>query len=137
MYSRLLMAQTDLAPDEDGFLEAWEWLPLRLRARLVVLAACESGRGRVGARAGVLGLSWSLFRAGCPTVVVSQWNVDSASTTELMIAFHRHLLAGETVARALRHAGFELMANPLYQHPFYWAAFVMIGTDQAITTKHP
>lgn len=137
MYSRLLMAQTDLAPDEDGFLEAWEWLPLRLHARLAVLAACESGRGKVGAGEGVLGLSWALFQAGCPAVVVSQWNVDSAGTTELMIAFHRHLLAGETAAQALRHAGLELMENPLYQHPFYWAAFVMIGADQAIVTDHP
>ena len=135
MYSRLLMAQTDLAPDEDGFLEAWEWLPLRLHARLAVLAACESGRGKVDAGEGVLGMSWALFRAGCPAVVVSQWNVDSASTTELMIAFHRHLLAGETVAQSLRGAGLELMANPLYQHPFYWAAFVMTGTDQAIMLK--
>ncbi len=51
MYSCLLMAQTDLAPDEDGLLEAWEWLPLRLHARLVVLSACESGRGQDRRRA--------------------------------------------------------------------------------------
>ena len=131
------MAQTDLAADEDGFLEAWEWMLLPLHARLAVLAACESGRGKIGAGEGVLGLSWALFGAGCPAVVVSQWNVESQSTTELMIAFHRHLLAGETTSQALRSAGLELQKHPQYQHPFYWAPFVLIGEDQSIVARRP
>ena len=135
MYSRLLMAQTDLAADEDGYLEAWEWLPLRLHARLAVLAACESGRGKLGEGEGVLGMSWALFQAGCPAVVVSQWNVDSASTTELMIAFHRQLLAGDGLAEALRRAALDMAKNPRYRHPFYWAPFVAVGRDQAIVAK--
>ena len=116
LYSYLLMAQTDLAPDEDGLLEARELMGLHLRARLAVLSACETGRGRVGAGEGLLGLSWALFSAGCPAVVVSQWKVDSASTTELMIAFHRRLLAGDAPAQALRAAGLELAKNPKYRH---------------------
>lgn len=121
MYSRLLMTQTDLAPDEDGLLEAWEWLPLRLHARLAVLSACETGRGRVSDGEGMIGLSWALLGVGCPAVVVSQWKVDSASTTELMIAFHQHLLAGNVPADALREAGLALAKIPRYRHPFYWA----------------
>ncbi len=112
MYSRLLMAQTSLAPDEDGLLEAWEWLPLQLHARLAVLSACETGRGRVSGGEGMIGLSWALLRAGCPAVVVSQWKVDSASTTELMIAFHQHLLAGDDPADALRAAGWHWRKIP-------------------------
>ena len=132
MYSRLLMSQTDLAPDEDGLLEAWEWLPLKLHARLAVLSACETGRGRIGEGEGVLGMSWALFVAGCPASVVTQWKVDSASTTELMIGFHRRLLAGEKPSDALREAGLELSKKPGYQHPFYWAPFVLVGAEQRI-----
>ena len=132
MYSRLLMAQTNLAPDEDGLLEAWEWLPLRLHARLAVLSACETGRGRVGAGEGMIGLSWALFRAGCPAVVVSQWKVDSASSTELMIAFHTRLLAGDSPAEALRGAGMALAKDVRYRHPFYWAPFVLVGAGYPI-----
>ncbi len=134
-YSYLLMAQTDLAPDEDGLLEARELMGLHLRARLAVLSACETGRGRVGAGEGLLGLSWALFRAGCPAVVVSQWKVDSASTTEMMIAFHRRLLAGDSPAEALRAAGLELSKNPKYRHPFYWAPFVVVGADEPVAAK--
>lgn len=137
MYSRLLMCQQDLAPDEDGFLEAWEWLPLKLHARLAVLSACETGRGRVGAGEGLIGLSWALFSAGCPASVVSQWKVDSASTTDLMLAFHRRLLAGEASAEALRGAALELATNPKYRHPFYWAPFVLIGTDERVSVPAP
>ena len=132
MYSRLVLAQTDLAPDEDGFLEAWEWLPLKLHARLAVLSACETGRGRVGEGEGLLGMSWALFSAGCPSVVVSQWKVDSASDGDLMIEFHRRLLAGGSPAEALRTAGLELAKNPKYRHPFYWAPFVVVGTDRPV-----
>ena len=135
MYSRLLMAQTDLAPDEDGLLEAWEWLPLRLHARLAVLSACETGRGRVSDGEGMIGLSWALLRAGCPAVVVSQWKVDSASSTELMIAFHQHLLAGDDPADALRAAGLALAQNPKYRHPFYWAPFVLVGAGEPIAPR--
>ena len=132
MYSHLLMAQTDLAPDEDGLLEAWEWLPLRLHARLAVLSACETGRGRIGEGEGVIGLSWALFRAGCPAAVVSQWKVDSASTTDLMLVFHRRLLAGAAPAEALREAGLTVAKNPRYHHPFYWASFVLVGAESPI-----
>src|ERR1041384_4156587 len=93
MYSSLLLAHADGDSNEDGLLEAWEIMKLNLNADLVVLSACETARGRVGAGEGMIGLSWALFVAGCPTTVVSQWQVESSSTTELMLAFHRSLKA--------------------------------------------
>ena len=131
LYSRLLLSRRDLAPDEDGFLEAWELLAMKLRARLTVLAACETGRGRVGAGEGVFGLTWALLMAGCPQVVVSQWKVDGAGTTDLMLGFHRRLREGQAPAHALREASLELMKNPAYRHPFYWAPFVAVGAAVA------
>ena len=82
----------------------------------------------------MIGLSWALFVAGCPTSVVSQWKVDSASTTELMLEFHRQLKSqmanpagGFSAARALREAALKLQRSSQYRHPFYWAGFVVTG----------
>ena len=98
-----------------------------MHADLAVLSACETGRGRPGAGEGVIGLSWAFFVAGCPTTVVSQWKVESASTTELMLAFHRNLRSGRSKALALQAAALKLLRESRYRHPFYWAGFVVVG----------
>ncbi len=130
MYSYLALVSGDKT--EDGLLEAWELLQLDLRADLVVLSACETARGRFGAGEGMIGLTWAMFVAGAPAIVVSQWKVESASTRELMLGFHRRLKAPSakvkaTRAEALRQAALRLMKNPETSHPFYWAGFVLVG----------
>jgi CHAT domain-containing protein len=125
MYSHLVLSQGN--SKEDGLLEAWELLNMDLKADLVVLSACETARGRVGAGEGMIGLSWALFVAGTPTTVVSQWKVDSASTTELMLEFHRNRLAANSKAQSLRKAMLKMLGSNQYKHPFYWAPFVVIG----------
>lgn len=131
MYSHLLLTPgTGHDSNSDGRLEAWEVMNLDITADLAVLSACETARGRVGEGEGVVGLSWSLLAAGASTAVVSLWEVDSASTTDLMIAFHRQLLSPAvrpTAPQALRSAAVRLMKSPAYRHPFYWAAFVSVG----------
>lgn len=127
LYSYLLMSQEKLAPSEDGLLEAWELKQMKLHARLAVLSACETARGKISEGEGVIGLSWALFAAGCPSAVVSQWKVDSDSNTELMLEFHRRFHDGVKSAEALRAASVALAKNPRYRHPFYWAPFVAIG----------
>jgi CHAT domain-containing protein/Tfp pilus assembly protein PilF len=133
LYSRLLFSRPTSAA-EDGVLEAHEIMRLNLDADLAVLSACETGRGHVGAGEGLIGISWAFFVAGCPTTVVSQWKVNSASTTELMIEFHRALRSvspkTRTRAEALRRAAMKVRSNPAYRHPFYWAAFVLVGDGQ-------
>jgi CHAT domain-containing protein len=126
MYSHIVLAQSNGAK-EDGLLEAWEIMQMDLKADLAVLSACETARGRFGAGEGVIGLSWALFVAGCPTTVVSQWKVESSSTTELMLEFHRNLKAGASKSDAMRRAALKLMADKRYNHPFYWAAFIVVG----------
>jgi CHAT domain-containing protein/Tfp pilus assembly protein PilF len=134
MYSQIVLAQGEADANEDGLLEAWEIMNLELNADLVVLSACETARGKLGAGEGMIGLAWALFVAGSPATVVSQWKVESASTTELMVAFHRNLQAGRgrlssklSKAEAMRRAALKLMKTSAYSHPFYWAGFVVIG----------
>ena len=132
MYSHLVLAQGDT--NEDGLLEAWELMQMDLNADLAALSACETARGRFGAGEGMIGLTWALFVAGVPTTVVSQWQVASASTRDLMLSFHRQLglrstaaNAKVTEAEALRQAALKLLKNPETSHPFYWAGFVLVG----------
>lgn len=128
MYSKLVFSQTNENPDEDGFLEAWEILNLNLNADLVILSACDTAQGRIGPGEGMIGLAWTLFVAGASTTVVSQWEVDSTSTTELMIDLHRNLqLQHLSKQEALRQAELKLLKTKSYHHPFYWAGFVLIG----------
>lgn len=134
MYSHLVLSLSGDDKGEDGLLHASEVMRLNLSADIVVLSACQTARGRVGAGEGVLGMSWALFIAGSPTTVASQWSVESSSTTQLMVEFHRNLLSSATPggpglpkAEALRRASLSLLKNSRYAHPFYWAGFVMVG----------
>jgi CHAT domain-containing protein len=135
MYSHLVLSRNAADENEDGLLEAWEIMKLDLNADLVVLSACETARGQVASGEGVIGLAWAFFVAGCPTTVVSQWKVDSSGTTDLMIEFHSRLKADSARAthphisegEALRLAQLKLLKTKKYQHPFYWAAFVVVG----------
>lgn len=134
MYSHLTLSRGAGESQEDGLLEAREIINLDLSAELAVLSACQMARGWVGAGEGVIGMSWAFFVAGVPTTVASQWKVDSASTTSLMIDFHRrltaqrsYLRARETKAESLRQAALGLLRSERYRHPFYWAGFVMVG----------
>jgi CHAT domain-containing protein len=132
MYSHLALAPG--GANEDGLLEAWELMQLDLKADLAVLSACETARGRIGAGEGMIGFSWAMFIAGVPSIVVSQWKVESASTRDLMVNFHRSLIsppgagkAKPTKSEALRQAALKVMKNPETRHPFYWAGFVLVG----------
>lgn len=132
MYSHLALAPG--GAKEDGLLEAWELMRLNLKADLAVLSACETALGRIGAGEGMIGFSWAMFIAGVPSIVVSQWKVESASTRDLMVSFHRNLIsppgAGKalrTKSEALRQAALKLMKDPQTGHPFYWAGFVLVG----------
>ncbi len=134
MYSHILLSQTPGKDGEDGLLEAWEMMNLDLNADLVVLSACETARGRVGAGEGVIGMTWALFVAGCPRTVVSQWKVEASSTTALMLEFHKrfktrleHQKSAVSTAEAMRQAALKVMKNPEYVHPFYWGGFVVVG----------
>ena len=78
-------------------------------------------------------MSWALLVAGCPTAIVSQWKVGSASTAKLMTEFHRRLSRvppngrRRAAARALREAHLAIMRMPQYRYPYDWSAFVVVG----------
>jgi CHAT domain-containing protein len=89
---------------EDGFLEVTEISELDLDSDLVVLRACQTGRGQLLSGEGKLGLSRAFLYAGARSVVVSLWNISDISTAQLMKGFYQHLVRGLNNTAALRNA---------------------------------
>ncbi|MBD2436273.1 CHAT domain-containing protein [Nostoc sp. FACHB-110] len=113
---------------DDGVLTALEVAGLDLRSnQLVVLSACDTGKGDVKVGDGVYGLRRALVIAGSQTQVLSLWLVDDAATQELMVKYYQNLQAGKGRHEALRAAQLELLQSKEYEHPQYWAAFVPSG----------
>jgi CHAT domain-containing protein/tetratricopeptide (TPR) repeat protein len=128
MYSRLALARGG-EPAEDGWLETWEIARLDMKADLVVLSACETARGQIGDGEWVVGMAWSFFVAGARSTLATQWKVESEHTARVMIRFHEALKSDLDKARALREAQLRSIRDPRHRHPFYWAAFVLFGSD--------
>ena len=117
----------------DGLLTADEARSLDLDGtQLVVLSACETGRGGLSAGQGVYGLRRAFLVAGAETLVTSLWRVNDAATGELMTAYYQKLLdrkqPGDRLG-AMVEAMQELRAKPGRSHPYYWAPFLVIGSD--------
>ena len=95
--------------------------------QLVVLSACDTGRGDVRIGQGVYGLRRAFLVAGAETVVMSLWKVNDETTRELMEVYYRNLLAGQGRATALREAMRELRRTR--PHPHHWAPFLAMGQE--------
>ncbi len=109
----------------NGFLTSGEIFDMQLSANLVVLSACDTGRGDVTGD-GVVGLSRSLSVAGVPSVLVSLWEVSDKATKALMEEFYQNLHVKKlTKAQALRQAMLTTMKD--YPNPNFWAAFMLVG----------
>jgi CHAT domain-containing protein len=95
--------------------------------QLVVLSACDTGRGEVKLGQGVYGLRRAFVTAGAETVVMSLWKVSDETTRALMVEYYRHLLEGQGRGRALREAMFSVRQSQ--PHPHFWAPFIVQGSD--------
>jgi CHAT domain-containing protein len=124
MLSALAFAADSL---DDGFLTCAEIFELpQLHADLVVLSACQTGRGEITGD-GILGLSRAFLYAGTPALIATQWSIDDESTSFLMSVFYSEYRRSKRKALALRQA--QLRTLKKYPAPFYWAAFVLVGED--------
>ena len=110
--------------NSNGFLTAEEILDLNLNAELVVLSACNTGRGTITGD-GVVGLSRSFLLAGAQSAIVSLWYVPDLATSALMKYFYQQLDKDLDRPQALRQAMLNTMQE--YPAPYEWAAFLLIG----------
>jgi CHAT domain-containing protein/tetratricopeptide (TPR) repeat protein len=128
-----LFSQVVLA---DGPLTVADVYELELRAALVTLSACETGRAVIGGGDELAGLARAFLYAGAAGLLVSQWRVDDAATAALMERFYRELRRGTGRATALARAQRDLIQATLpqsdWRHPFYWAGLQLIGDDSPV-----
>ena len=121
--------------NSDALLDAVEILDLKLDADLVVLSACNTGGagsagGGLGSTGEALGgLARAFIYAGSRGLVVSHWEVDSKSALTLMTGMFTPGQPATAVSQseALRQSELSLMDSGAYSHPYYWAAFTVVG----------
>jgi CHAT domain-containing protein/Tfp pilus assembly protein PilF len=113
---------------DDGVLTAQEFTAINLRGtKLVVLSACETGKGDILAGDGVYGLRRALTIAGAESQVISLWNVNDEKTKDLMVKYYKNLKAGMGRHEALRQAQLDFIKDPNTTRPYFWAAFIPSG----------
>ena len=117
--------------EEDYILKMSDIQATELRAKLVVLSCCHSGKGEVNSE-GVVGMARAFLFAGARSVLVSLWAIDDEATMEFMKSFYQHLRAGESASHALQRAMKCLRDSENFSAPKYWAPFVLIGDDVTI-----
>lgn len=125
-----LLFYPDTSSTENDILSSGEVYSLKLRAKLVVLSACETGMGKINTGEGILGLSRAFLYAGAGNLIVSLWKVDDRATADLMAGFYsHHLQIGERMPfqQSLRQAKLNLIQSETFSAPYFWSAFVLIG----------
>ena len=125
--SGLLLAAEGRSP---GLLTAREIYRLKLRSDLVVLAACQTARGRILAGEGVQSLARAFFHAGADAVVATLWDVNDRRAERLMTGFYAGLARGDSRSAALSNAKRELLEAEPDLAPRFWAAFIVIGNGR-------
>lgn len=129
-----LFSYLKLSPDRehDGRLEAHEVFGLTLSADLVVLAACQTALAS-GALTDLppgddwVGLTRAFLSAGAGHVMASLWAVQDRATATLMQRFYERYRDHGDPARSLAEAQRAMLGAPETAHPFYWAAFEVVG----------
>ncbi|MCP4443303.1 MAG: CHAT domain-containing protein [Aureispira sp.] len=121
----------------DNFLYTFEISKMKLHADLVVLSACETGYGKFKQGEGILSLARSFMYADVPSLVVSLWQVNDASTAQIMNNFYQNLAQKQDKATALQNAKLDYLKNAkgLAAHPAFWAPFIQLGNSEPINIK--
>ena len=133
MYSKMIFTQ-DIDTIDDGFLNTFEIYNLNLRAQLAVLSACNTGSGKILNGEGIMSLARGFIYSGVPSIVMTLWEIDDKSGSDIMTNFYSYLKEGQTKDIALQNAKLEYLrtASQLRSHPYFWSAYVNIGNTKPL-----
>ena len=123
--------KSPIPKEEDFILKMSDVQTISLRARLVVLSCCDSGRGEVKSE-GVVGIARAFLCAGARSVLVSLWAIDDDVTLLFMRSFYQHLVDGKSASAALQQAMKSFRESKQYCAIKHWAPFVLVGDDVAL-----
>jgi CHAT domain-containing protein len=119
---------------KNGLLNTTDIYNFKLNAQLTVLSACNTGTGQIKKGEGIMSLARGFLYAGCPSIIMSLWEVEDESGTEIMTSFYKNLKKGKTKDESLRLAKLEYLesVNSRRAHPHYWLGFVSIGDNSPL-----
>jgi CHAT domain-containing protein len=124
--NKTLADNTPLTGGDNGILTAYEAGLLDLsKTELVVLSACETGKGEILNGEGVQGLRKAMTDAGAEHILMSLWKVDDKVTSEYMQTFYGHYAQGKSIRESYNLTRNEIKQK--YPQPYYWGAFVLVG----------
>ena len=116
-----------ILPHEDYMLTMADVSRVKVRAKLVVLSCCHSGRGDIRAE-GVIGIARAFLGSGARSVLVALWAISDSATEQLMSRFYEHLVEGESASESL-HQAMKWMRKSKSTRVSEWASFTLIGDD--------
>jgi CHAT domain-containing protein len=117
--------QVGYSIENNGVLTAWEAVNIPLQdTRLVVLSACETGKGEIRAGEGIYGLQKAFFSAGAKNLLMSLWKVDDEATQQFMVSFYTDFVKNQDAHKAIQFA--RAATRKAYPAPYYWAAFILV-----------
>jgi CHAT domain-containing protein len=119
---------------EDPNLRTYEIYGIPLDAKMVVLSSCFTGAGALFTGEGVLSLARGFIFAGSRSVIMSLWEVDDRSGTDIVKLFYKNLKRGNTKSSSLRQARLKYLENAdkLRSHPYFWSTLVIYGDDSPL-----
>jgi CHAT domain-containing protein len=134
MYSKLAFSKPHAGGPDDGWLNTNEIYTMALKARMAVLSACNTGSGKLQKGEGVMSLARGFLYAGCPSIVMTLWEVEDESGAYIMKDFYRFLSKGKGKNESLRAAKLAHIqqADPLKAHPHYWLGYVVVGNPEPL-----
>jgi CHAT domain-containing protein len=133
MHSKMVFAPP-IDSIDDGYLNTIEIYGLNLKAKMAVLSACNTGGGKINKGEGIMSLARGFIYAGVPSIVMTLWNVQDKSGSDIMSLFYEYLDEGMTKDVALQKAKLTYLSQStqLHAHPYFWAAYVDIGNTEPI-----
>jgi len=133
MNSAMIFSQVNDNP-EDGLLYTYEVYGIPLKARMVVLSSCNTGTGVLSTGEGILSLARGFLYSGSQSVVMSMWEIEDKSGTEIICRFYRNLKKGNNKSTALRKSRSTYLKNAtqLKSHPYFWATLVVYGDNSPV-----
>ena len=138
LYSLLAFTNVDTGDTiEDNRLYAYEIYNMKLNAQMAVLSSCNSGTGKMQKGEGMMSLARGFIYAGCPSIIMTLWQVADKSSSELMTSFYKYLKRGKSKQEAMRHAKIDYLetADDLTSNPYFWSGFVVLGDGSPIYRK--
>jgi CHAT domain-containing protein/Tfp pilus assembly protein PilF len=128
LYSKMVFS-ADTTGKSERTLNTYEIYNLKLKSDMVVLSGCNTGSGKLQKGEGVMSLARGFLYAGCPSIIMTLWNVEDISSSAVMIEFYRNIKNGFSKDESLRKAKVSYIssADPLKAHPHFWLGYVSIG----------